>query len=379
MKLATSILDQAFTSGTADMYAEAEEEQRKLLEMQTRMLGGDHMDTLLTVSLVGVCLSGQRKYAEAAVLQQEVLAKQRATLGPQHAEIQATMSLLATCLLRQGQHAEAEAMYQEVLTARRQMLGEEHTDTLTTGSNLACVLSVQGKHSEAEEMQGAVLAVRRRVLGPEHPDTLNTASNMACFLFEQGKTAEADEMHRELLAMQRRAQLAQQGHAGAHRPALGPHAQEEASQERFWAVFIGRLTIFVYAAATRVPFAVTAVYASQGLGLGQFASVGSLVAFSVGRAVSASFLDGKLRRRGQAMLLKVFPSLTTLGYLLLAFLLPAVQDLDVSPTAITAMYWGISLLTGLSETIAALDYFLKTEVAGLPLSSCVCVFVCVSE
>ena len=95
VKLATAILEPAFTSGTADMYAEAEEMQRKLLEIQTRMLGADHADTLLTISLVGVCLSGQGKYAEAAVLQQEVLAKQRATLGPQHAEIQATMSLLA--------------------------------------------------------------------------------------------------------------------------------------------------------------------------------------------------------------------------------------------------------------------------------------------
>ena len=154
-------------------------------------------------------------------------------------------------------------------------------------------------------------------------------------------------------------------------------------------MYVGRITIYVYAASTRVPFAITGVYASKGLGLRSYAAVGSLVAFSLGRAVSASVLKGK----GQSLLLKIFPSLTTIGYLLIAFLLPAIENLDefgtittweqsvdydgsgtarrpvyaTSEITVILVYGFLSFLTGLSETITALDYFVKREVSRLPL------------
>ena len=209
---------------------------------------------------------------------------------------------------------------------------------------------------------------------------------------------------------------------------------------KFWAAYVGGIATFVYAVVTRVPFAVTAVYATRGLGFSDFDAIGSLIAFSVGRALSGVFLHGK----GQPVLLTVFPSLTTIGYLMLAFLLPAFEDLDsrgtikawrcpsrteparsacdlcpagqhtaggatasadcvewcssagqylvfqftggpchvdetlgdhgaprpeysTSAATVVFFYWLVSFLTGLSETVTALDFFVKREVSCLPL------------
>ncbi len=112
-------------------------------------------------------------------MQRELLDVQRRVLGPEHPDTLATKSNLAASLLGQGKRAEAEQMHREVLDVRRRVLGPEHPDTLTTMGNLSNSLRGQGKHAEAEQMRREVLDVQRRVLGPEHPHTLATVEKLA--------------------------------------------------------------------------------------------------------------------------------------------------------------------------------------------------------
>jgi hypothetical protein len=124
-------------------------------------------------------LHGKGKHAEAEQMQRELLDLQRRVLGPEHPNTLATMNNLANTLDDQGKHAEAEQMQCELLDVQRRVLGPEHPHTLATMNNLACSFLSQGKHLEAEQMQRQVLDVRRRVLGPGHPHTLASVSNLA--------------------------------------------------------------------------------------------------------------------------------------------------------------------------------------------------------
>ena len=159
-------------------------------------------------------------------------------------------------------------------------------------------------------------------------------------------------------------------------------------------------TIFVYAIVTRIPFGLLAVYATRGLGLSTFSAIGSVFMFSVGRAVSATVMQ-----RATRLLIFALTTLATAGYLMMALLLPLMEPMDTRGTimslaaqnrpsstiataaaadgtpappvmygkssaeALTAVYWLSAFFIGLSETISALDFFMKREVTCLPMQS----------
>ena len=87
----------------------------------------------------------------------EALEVQRRVLGLEHPNTLASMNNLANVLQEQGQWQEAEQIHREVLEVRRIVLGQEHPDTLASMHNLAIVLQEQGQWQEAEQMHREVL------------------------------------------------------------------------------------------------------------------------------------------------------------------------------------------------------------------------------
>jgi hypothetical protein len=90
-------------------------------------------------------LRGQGKYAEAEQMEREVLDVQRRVLGPEHPFTLVTMDNLALPLRNQGKHAEAERFFREVDPFRKvpwkpklllRQFGEEHTVTRVAATML---------------------------------------------------------------------------------------------------------------------------------------------------------------------------------------------------------------------------------------------------
>ena len=181
-----------------------EEMHREALEVQRRVLGLEHQDTLASMSNLANVLQEQGQWQEAEQMYREVLEVQRRVLGLEHPNTLASMNNLAIVLQEQGRWKEAEQMHREVPELRRRVLGLEHQDTLASMSNLANVLQEQGQWQEAEQMYREVLEVQRRVLGLEHPNTLASMNNLAIVLQEQGRWKEAEQMHREVPELRRR-------------------------------------------------------------------------------------------------------------------------------------------------------------------------------
>lgn len=130
-----------------------------------------------------------------------VLEIQRRLLGLEHADTLTTRSKLADVLVLRSMHEEAfldeaERHYRVVLDARMRALGIEHPDTLTARARLAEVLYrpviVQGAvvhgpgAADAELQYRLVLEARTRVLGPNHPDTLDVRESLADLLADLG-------------------------------------------------------------------------------------------------------------------------------------------------------------------------------------------------
>ncbi len=182
-------------------YIGAEKMFRETLALQEKLLGKEHLDTLITRNDLGGALTDQGKYTEAEEIYQETLALGEKALGKEHPDTLISKNNLGDVLIHQGKYTEAEEIHREELLLSEKVLGKEHPDTLISKNNLGMVLSKQGKHAEAEEMYREVLVLGEKVLGKEHPDTLISKNNLGQALSKQGKYAEAEEMHRETLAL----------------------------------------------------------------------------------------------------------------------------------------------------------------------------------
>ena len=66
-------------------------------------------------------------------------------LGPQHVDTLLNLNNLASALGRAGKLAEAEEAFREVLTDRMKVRGPKHTDTFTTMNHLGVILKQLGQ------------------------------------------------------------------------------------------------------------------------------------------------------------------------------------------------------------------------------------------
>ncbi len=185
-------------------HEEAEKMKRQTLDLDRRVLGPDNDETLRCLSSLTTTLRGKGDYAEAEKLDREVFEAQRRVLGPENRYTLLSMSNLAADLTRQGRYAEAEKPERDALDMQRRVLGPEDIYTQATMTDLAIVLMWEGRYPEAEKLQREVLDIQRRVLGPEHPSTLEAMTRLVNILQQDGHHEEAEKLAGETVAIDRR-------------------------------------------------------------------------------------------------------------------------------------------------------------------------------
>ncbi len=244
------IVDAALRQAIADrysdlaMFAEALPLQEKALATRRKLLGDDHIDTLISINNMGVLLQWWGKLSEAEPYLRECLERKRRVLGDDHRETIAAIAnmgsqmiylgkpaeaepyykealersrrlkdepndpminmlgSMATLLNEQGKYEEAEKLNREALELNRRAYGNDHKNTLVSIGNIGTVLKAQGKYAEAEPFMREAVDGRRRVLGGEHPDTMVAISELEILLQAQGKLDEAEPLAREVLEKQ---------------------------------------------------------------------------------------------------------------------------------------------------------------------------------
>lgn len=194
----------ASTLRNVGLIAAATAPQTQALEIRRDALGGEHPDTLDSITEMGLLLRAQGKSAEAEPYYREALEKRQRVLGDEHEDTLSSLNNMAALLEAQGKPSEAEPFYRTALEMRRRILGDDHPDTLTSVAGMGYLLQSQGKLDEAEPYYREALEERRRVLGDEHPHTLFAINNMASNLQMQGRFGDAEVLYREALEKRRR-------------------------------------------------------------------------------------------------------------------------------------------------------------------------------
>jgi tetratricopeptide (TPR) repeat protein len=185
-------------------FGPAERHLARAREVRARILGTEHLDTLIATRNLAVVFCYQGRQGEALKLTEQTLASRRRLLGKEHKDTLTSMTDLAVILHEQGKRAEARKLLEETITLQKRVLGAEHRTTLASIDELATMLYVQGKKKEARELQEEVLALAKRFLGPEHRDTITMMSNLAVSLWREGRLDEALKLHEDALKLRSR-------------------------------------------------------------------------------------------------------------------------------------------------------------------------------
>jgi tetratricopeptide (TPR) repeat protein len=172
---------------------EAETMYRELVALRTKVLGRDHKDTLKSMNDLSVSLSEQKKYHEAEEVLRELLNLQEGAFGKAHLEVLKSISALARVLLESGRRSEAEEALRQVVALKSQLHGEEHPETLESMDELAIVISEQEHYAEAEDIFRRLTVLQQRSLGRDSPKVLTNLSYLAVMLEKQGKHDEAEK------------------------------------------------------------------------------------------------------------------------------------------------------------------------------------------
>ena len=185
-------------------YAEAEALESQALEAQRRVLGPEHPDTLKSMNSLANTYYDEGKYAQDEALLSQTLEIRRRVLGPEHPDTLQSMLDLALLYLNEGKYAQAEALDTQTLEIRKRVLGPEHPETLDSMHILAYVYNDEAKYTQSEALNAQVLEIRKRVLGPEHPDTLDSMNDLAADYVAQGKYAQAEGLYTQTLEIRKR-------------------------------------------------------------------------------------------------------------------------------------------------------------------------------
>ncbi|MGW7442308.1 tetratricopeptide repeat protein [Kitasatospora sp. NPDC054795] len=184
----------------AGLYATGIQYWTHLATTSSRVLGGDHPDTLAALgNLAQSCWEAGRT-DEAMSLQEQVLADLQRLHGSDHPTVLMARNNLAATYSEAGRVEDAIGLQEQVLADRRHELGADHPDTLTSRNNLAATYLEAGRVEDAVGLQEQVLADRRRVLGVDHPDTLTSRNNLAVMYLHAGDVERGVEMLRRAAA-----------------------------------------------------------------------------------------------------------------------------------------------------------------------------------
>jgi non-specific serine/threonine protein kinase/serine/threonine-protein kinase len=178
-------------------------EAARLLEQVLENAGGVWEEDLPRVSvirrLLAMCYERMERFDEAIALHSQVIEVQRRVLGDKHFQTLHSMHNLGITLILHGQFAEAATVYEEVFEGRRQALGEDDTQTLWSAKNLSGCLYYDNRQAESNRVARDALNVIDERLEGEHPLRLFFLLFAANSLIDEDRSGEARPMVEELL------------------------------------------------------------------------------------------------------------------------------------------------------------------------------------
>ncbi len=190
--------------GALDLFADAEPQLRRAIEIRTAALGEDSLDTIESRQALAYVLLRKRAFDEALALAESVAAARARLQGSNHPDVVTALMLAGDVRHEMRNYGAAEDAYRQALAISSAAHGEDHIDTAACLSGLATVLFDRGDQQEGLALHRRVLELKRRLLADDDPRLAQTLHNIAVCLEALRDYDAAAEYHAESLAILRK-------------------------------------------------------------------------------------------------------------------------------------------------------------------------------
>ncbi|KAI8831766.1 hypothetical protein BJ741DRAFT_580515 [Chytriomyces cf. hyalinus JEL632] len=177
---------------------------RSVYQDRLKMLGPDHIDTLVSMNSMIECaleISYSREMkseADCFALMKECLATAKRALGVDHTFTLLAMYNMASIYLDQGKFEMAEAVLSECLERRMKILGSHHSDTLHTMERLATVYAGMNLNAKAESFYERIIELFENRYGSNHVNGLIYSTNLVKLYKDTKQTEKALKLCQEI-------------------------------------------------------------------------------------------------------------------------------------------------------------------------------------
>ncbi|KIW19668.1 hypothetical protein PV08_00242 [Exophiala spinifera] len=169
-----------------------------------KVLGDMHLDTLLSMGMMGLAYKRCGRWREAEELARQVMEARKLILGEDHPSVISSIHNLALSFMHQSRWQEAETLLRPLPEKLKDVWGSAHHVQLSIMVNLARAQMEQDKLQESEELSLFVVETMKELLGTEHPRTLDSIRLLAEVYFEQGRWKEAEFLFTECMGSEKR-------------------------------------------------------------------------------------------------------------------------------------------------------------------------------
>lgn len=159
----------------------------RALAIRERFLGSEHPDTALALDGLALTYQALDQFDNALPLQLRSLAIRERTLGPEHPYTAVALSNLTSTYIFLAKPSEALPLQIRALEILEKILGSEHIATALALNNLAVTYRALGYGDKAFPLQLRSLTITLRVLGPENPWTALRSINLALHYEDVGE------------------------------------------------------------------------------------------------------------------------------------------------------------------------------------------------
>lgn len=224
---------------TQGMYLEAEKLSREALVISESKLGKEHLQTLMSMHVLGITLIHQEKYADAQPLLEGAWKTRERLLGKKNPDTLSSLNSLVVLLIqtgelnraqllldqsleasasdkliiptplfanticallsKKGDYAQALPLAEQALKTNQQLHGDEHPVTLTCIKNLAWLYQQNGDYIKAQPLLLRAVELNERKLGADHPETVIGLRNLAFVLYKLKNYAKAKPYYERIL------------------------------------------------------------------------------------------------------------------------------------------------------------------------------------
>ena len=172
-------------------WALAKQTYERALEIDRRVLGGDHPRVAMRLNNLAVVAQNMGDLKLAETLFQEAVRRNEVAYGDQHPETGAARGNYGLLLQREGRLAEAEPLLRSALDVELKLYGANNYNVGYARVSLALLLHDQGNLAAAETEFRQAMAVYDKALPANHQYRASALMHFARLLVDRGKAQEA--------------------------------------------------------------------------------------------------------------------------------------------------------------------------------------------